>query len=394
MTVAEERTETRRDLTFRHERVDGAPPSGRLGGCLATDLTGNGRDDVVVSSMGRHDRLELFGKPTRFPNLTGLRNEYGRGEVHLCWYENPGWERHDMRTGDLALDIGHTLADIDGDGRVDVVAGQGFNDHRVFWFEQPADPREEWSKHLVTERFEKYHDVLVDDVDDDGEPELVGLSQRSETCFYYDVPGDPTVSPWPEENCHVLAENFRAEGLAVADVDGDGRTEIVAGPNVFHQPATPGAGWRREPIATGWDDTRVAVADLYPGEGVQVVVSEGDSPYKWETPGRVAVFDPPDWTANVLRDDLFCPHSLQVADFDGNGLLDVYAAEMGLERNDDPVHLVFRNEGDGTFNEEVVASGVPTHEAKVTDLTGNGRPDIAGKSYGPDHHVDVWYNET
>jgi len=25
------------------------------------------------------------------------------------------------------------------------------------------------------------------------------------------------------------------------------------------------------------------------------------------------------------------------------------------------------------------------------DPTGNGRPDMVGKSYGPDHHVNTWY---
>jgi len=385
---------TRSELKFRHERIDQDPPSGRLTGCLATDLTGNGRDDVIVSSMGAKKRLRVRGKPTRLPNAAGLVHRLGRGEVHLCWYENPGWERHDISQTELALGVGHALGDVNGNGREDVIVGQSIHRNNVFWFEQPPNPRREWAKHVVTDQFEKYHDLAMADVDDDGDAELVGLSQRSEALFYYDIPEDPSGGPWPDDNCTLLAKGFQAEGLDVADVDGDGRTEILAGPNVFHQPATPGDGWRRQRVASGWERTRVAIADLTPGNGLQLVLSEGDLPHMGTHPGRVAILDPPDWSANLLREDLFCPHSLVVADFDGDGREDIYVAEMGLGKNDDPTHLVYRNEGDGTFTEHVVETGIPTHEATVADLTGNGRPDIVGKSYEPDHHVDVWYNET
>jgi NAD(P)-dependent dehydrogenase (short-subunit alcohol dehydrogenase family) len=138
---------------------------------------------------------------------------------------------------------------------------------------------------------------------------------------------------------------------------------------------------------------RVAVADLDGDGDLEVVFSEGDSPTYGSHPGRVAWFDPPDWEPTFLREDLFCPHSLQVADFSGNGWPDIYVAEMGLGTNDASQHILFLNQGEGEFEERVIATGVETHEAKAADLTGTGVPDIVGKSYTPDHHVDVWHNE-
>jgi hypothetical protein len=38
----------------------------------------------------------------------------------------------------------------------------------------------------------------------------------------------------------------------------------------------------------------------------------------------------------------------------------------------------------------VVASGVPTHEAKLVDLDGDGRLDVVGKGYAH-RTVDVWH---
>jgi hypothetical protein len=390
MTVTRSDGSTR----FAHERIDDEPPCARLAFCLTTDLTGNGWDDVIVGGMG----AKYPGKgyvneaiEADLPAFDRVRGLVGLDEMNIFWYENPGWQRHDVAFAPF-LDVGGSLGDITGDGRQDIVAGRTIHHNEVYWFEQPDDPRSRWTRRTVTDRFEKYHDTAVADVDDDGTPEVVGLSQESETAFYYDIPADPTVEPWPDRCCHVVAENIGVEGLEVADVDGDGRTEIVAGPNVFHRPEDGSTPWHREPVVEGWDDTRVAVGDIDDDGDPELVFSEGDSPVYGSHPGRLAWFDPPDWTPTVLAEDLFCPHSLQIADFTGDGRPDVYTAEMGLGENDTPTQYLFCNRGDGTFEERILGSGIETHEARAVDLTGNGRPDIVGKSYYPDHHVDVWYN--
>ncbi|MFC6755697.1 MULTISPECIES: FG-GAP repeat domain-containing protein [Haloarcula] len=379
---------------FTHQRIDERPPCTKLGFCLTTDLTGNGRDDVIVGGAGEGFpgkglvwKAEQYGVPTG-----SLRSAIGIGESNLFWYENPGFERHEI-SFTPALDVGGAVGDITGTGGPNIVAGQGINNTDLYWFEPGADPREPWARYRITDRFEKYHDVTVADVDDDGEPEVVGLSQESETVFYYDVPAAPRQTPWGEDNLHVVDEGRELEGVAVVDIDGDGRTELVAGPNVYHRDPDAETGWRREAIVDGWDNTRVAVADVDDDGDLEVVLSEGDSPHLGTHPGRVAWFDPPDWDQHLIADGLFCPHSLEVEDFTGDGLPDIYVAEMGLGKHSDPRHFVFYNRG-GEFERETVATGIETHEAKVVDLTGSGRPDVVGKSYGPDHHVDVWFNRS
>lgn len=380
---------------FRHEVIDPDPPCGKLGFCLTEDLTGNGRPDVIVGGAGEGFPGKRFinaAEDRGIPTFRRLRSLVGYAETNLFWYENPGFERHDVAAVPH-LDVGGTVGDITGDGRPNVVAGQGIRENDVYWFEMPDDPREPWTEHLLTDSFEKYHDLAVADVDDDGDPEVVGISQESETVFYYDIPADPRRTPWPEECLHVVDEGRTLEGIAVVDIDGDGTTELIAGTNLYRPSPFGNGRWEREPIVSGWDQTRVAVADLDGDGDLDVVLSEGDSPELGTHPGRVAWFEGPEWDGTVLAEDLFCPHSLQVADFSGSGRPDIYVAEMGLGTNDNPEHLLFVNRGDGEFETRTVATGVETHEARAVDLTGNGRPDVVGKSYGPDHHVDVWYNE-
>ena len=381
---------------MRHARIDEKPPCAKLGFCLTTDLTGNGLPDLIVGGAG-----DAFpGKDVIWdihkrgiPTFRSLRALVDMDETNLFWYENPGWERHDVAFAPH-LDVGATLCDVTGDGRQNVVAGQGLNNTEVYWFDYPDDPRGRWEPHLVTDEFEKYHDLAAGDVDDDGEVELVGVSQESETVFYYDIPADPYQSPWPEGNRHIVDRGREIEGLRVVDIDDDGKNELLAGTSIYSQRNGAGSGWDREDVVTGWDDTRVAVADVDNDDDPEIIYSEGDSPHLGTHPGRVAVSDGPEGTTRFLEDDLFCPHTLQVADFNGDGNMDIYVAEMGLDENTNPKHLLFRNNGDGSFGREVIAEGVATHEAKAVDMTGNGLPDIVGKSYGPNHHVDIWYNET
>ena len=109
--------------------------------------------------------------------------------------------------------------------------------------------------------------------------------------------------------------------------------------------------------------------------------------------GKLAICHGPEWEPRLLRDDLFHPHSLEIADFDGDGRPDIFVAEMGLGRNPDPRMMILVNQGNGEFEENVFQTGIPVHEAKAADLTGNGLPDIVGKPYDPERHVDVWFNE-
>ncbi len=351
-------------LRFRRVVIDADPPGAHHDITLLHDLTGNGLPDVIIG-----------GK---------------QGPPNLFWYENPGWARHEIATAP-ELEAGGVMLDVNGDGRADIIAGQQYNGDTLWWFEQPEDPRAPWPVHVITRAFCKYHDQAVGDVDGDGDPEIVFLSQKSGVLAYYDIPDDPTVEPWPDECLHIVArDSGDAEGLVVVDLDGDGRQEIIAGTRIITPEGVACEHWPRHPFAEGYVTTRVAVADLNGDRAPDIVLCEGES-----DEGRLAVFMAPDRRPLPLASGLFHPHSLAIADFDGDGLPDIFVGEMGLGRNPhEPRLLIYRNDGHAGFEERVISSGIPTHEAKVADMTGDGRPDIVGKPYDPERHIDLWLNET
>ncbi len=357
--------------------IDPEPPGSHHDITLLADLTGNGQNDIIIG--GKEGDVTLFWYENRSDSPGGERR--GRRP-------HPSWTRHVMASVPN-LEAGGVVLDVTGNGRLDVLAGQQLGGHELYWFECPPDPRDPWTPRVIEDRFEKYHDQAVGDVDGDGLVEIVALSQKAGVLFYYRIPADPRVSPWPRECCHIVAEGLPdVEGLMIVDIDGDGRAEIVAGPNIF-RPAGVGEPWQVESFCTDFVKTRVAVADLDGDGRLEIALCEGES-----HPGRLAICSPPEWEPRVLRDDLFHPHSFEIADFNGNGLPDVFVAEMGLGRNPEPRMFVYLNRGSGEFEEVLIERGIPTHEAKVADLTGDGLPDVVGKPYMPEHHVDVWFNET
>jgi hypothetical protein len=81
-------------MQFRHERIDSDPVSTQLGFCLTTDLTGNGRQDVIVGGAGAGfpGRGKIYEAEKKgYPTLRPLRSLVGFDQTTLFWYENPGF---------------------------------------------------------------------------------------------------------------------------------------------------------------------------------------------------------------------------------------------------------------------------------------------------------------
>ncbi len=346
---------------FEHKVIDPDPAGSENDVCLIADVDGDGYNDVIIG-----------GK---------------QGEGNLVWYQYPDWTRHTIATA--SLEAGGVVADLTGSGRLDIVAGEHGTGKELYWFENPKNPTRPWKKRVLENTFEKYHDQAVGDVDGDGKDELVILSQGAKVLVYYDIPDDPTQEPWPASCRHVIAEDVKIEGLVIVDIDHDGHQEILAGTYVFKHQGDPTQPWTKNTVVDGWKDTRVTVGDINCDGDLDIIYSECET-----HPGRLAWFEGPNFkTMHVMAEDLFHAHSLALADFNGDGWVDIFVAEMGLGRcPHDPRMIVYLNDGNGNFTQQVISEGVPNHEAKVGDIGNKGILSIVGKPYHPENHVDLWFN--
>lgn len=326
----------------------------------------------------------------------------------LVWYRrNPrGWKRYVIEKQFLTVEAGGAVYDIDGDGYPDIVFGADYQGDQLWWWRNPGghyNPNVSWERHTIKNGgSHQHHDQIFGDFEGTGKPQLVFWNQGSKKLFIADIPSDPRhLNRWPMREIYSGSAGEGpgkyAEGLAAIDMDGDGKIDLLAG-NYWFKYEQSG---RFQPIKIADIGGRIAAGRFIKGARYpQVVINSGDgiAPLMlYECRGDPE--DPKSWIGHdLLGRDVIHGHSLQVADIDGDGNLDIFAAEMAkwTEKRPDPDNpnaeaWILYGDGHGHFRTTVFSRGIGFHEARVADLNGDGLLDVLDKPYNWETpRVDVW----
>jgi len=150
----------------------GRPAHGHL-----VDMDGDGDLDVVMA--------------------TGMAVHLAGSEVNpvvpqVVWYENVGspgkgatWKKH-IISEHFEQGFEAIAADLNGDGRLEVIATSWLMPGKISWFENSGDPRGAWIEHVVKDNWPSANQVVAADFDGDGKIDFAaGADNKSNEVIWW-----------------------------------------------------------------------------------------------------------------------------------------------------------------------------------------------------------------
>ncbi|TWT97565.1 FG-GAP repeat protein [Botrimarina colliarenosi] len=240
--------------------------------------------------------------------------------------------------------------DFDRDGRTDLIAAGSGSDPNVYWLRNEGGG--EFSTHLLAVVDYGMRDLAIDDVDGDGDWDVVVASQPSTIGSRLVLLQNDGANNF---NLSVIASNVEgSRSVMLVDLDGDGTKDLVAG------------GYRGNQLSTSIQAGEIAW-------------------YKNDGSGN--------FSSSVIDRQLGPVVNVGVADLDGDGDLDLYTSAMNVG-----TLLMYRNNGDSTFTKELI---VETQQfgsqlyvggrVRAADFDGDGDLDLAMASSTFRPLRVVWY---
>ena len=282
-------------------------------------------------------------------------------------------------------------ADLDGDGRPDLVCS-GAGDDRVVWFPNLATGGFGVAR-VITAQADGASCVVAADLDQDGDVDVVASSAEDDTVAWFE--NDGTGNAWTE---HVVSsQTLGAADVFVADVNGDGTLDILTaakdeGTLAWHENLGGGSFSSRNLLSISMPGIELVAALDLDGDGdLEVLCATG-----WNAPS---------WVFENLGAGAFAPedqltgqgghmHIVRIADMDGDGDDDLLTSIQDTFGYDQVLWM--ENDGSGSFGAwHQVGDYLDTaYLVEPTDFDEDGDLDIVHVRGEPFYHYPGnigWY---
>ena len=314
--------------------------------------------------------------------------------------EQPAWRRHTIDAADRAAGKrgadGVRLADINGDGRLDVTTGweQG-GAIRVCLNPGPAAARRPWPA-VTVGRVTSPEDAVFVDLDGDGQLDVVSSCEgNTRRIFVHWAPADRRRQrdprAWTTGSIPAVAGKQAWMYALPLDIDGRRGIDLVVGSKGH----SAGVGWLQSPVdprnLSGWKYHRLVDAgwimslepcDIDADGDIDVVVSDRRGPrrgvYWLENPGPAASRAGRSWPRHEIGARGIEVLFLALGDLDGDGRVDVLSAARESR-------LLFCRGTPGGWTEHSIRLPDGFRYGKgvaIGDIDGDGQPDVVMTNRG------------
>ena len=274
------------------------------------------------------------------------------------------------------------IVDMDHDGDRDIVC---LFDSAIFWFSNPG-----WEPHFIDSLVG--HDLEAADLDGDGLIDLAARDQgefnsRGDTLFLLKR---MSMDQW--ETKKIMIPN--GEGLKVSDLNGDGKPDLIVNGTWLENTGMIDR-WESHVFANSWTwkNTYIDAGYINGDRRKDIVMSPSELAgnfyrLSWFEQGK----DPKaPWTEHKVVDSIESViHFVGLADFNLDGKEDIAYAEM--KQGAYPHEVVVMLQGEDFWIKKVISTG-GSHSMRITDIDGDGDPDLYGANWQEDT-VKYWINDT
>ena len=190
------------DLTWRPHLIDDSLTV--VHGVLVYDWDGDGRDEFLTAS---------------FEGVCLFRSN-GQGES-LRWHEThlaSGDQQSRPRRGSSEIGVGKVA------GRRFLATIEPWHGDQVVVY-LPGEQGKLWNRKVIDPSFHEGHALACADLDGDGNDEIVAGYRGPGTSLFVYHASDSSGSRWERQ---LLDSEMAASGVVIADMNGDGRPDIIA----------------------------------------------------------------------------------------------------------------------------------------------------------------------